>query len=44
LLFILYMNDLPPTINTLTETIIFADDTSVIIYKKNLMISVQNQT
>jgi hypothetical protein len=35
LLFILYINDLPLTINTLTETIIFDDDTSVIISNKN---------
>jgi hypothetical protein len=44
LLFIIYINDLPPTINTLTEPIIFTDDTSVIISNKNLMISVQHQT
>jgi hypothetical protein len=30
LAFIIYINDLPPTINTLPETIIFADDTNVI--------------
>jgi hypothetical protein len=35
LLFIININDLPPTINTLTEPIIFADDTSVIISNKN---------
>jgi hypothetical protein len=35
LLFILYINDLLPTINTLTETIIFSDDTSAIIPNKN---------
>jgi hypothetical protein len=34
LLFIIYINDLPPTINTLANPIIFADDTSVIIYSK----------
>jgi hypothetical protein len=33
---ILYISDLPPTINTLTEPIIFADDTSVIISNKNV--------
>jgi hypothetical protein len=34
-LFILYINDLPPTINTLTEPIIFVDDTSAIIPNKH---------
>jgi hypothetical protein len=34
--FITYMNDLHPTINTLTIPIIFADDTNVIISSKNL--------
>jgi hypothetical protein len=34
LLFIIYTNDLPPTISTLSEPIIFADDTSVIISSK----------
>jgi hypothetical protein len=34
LFFIIYINDLPPTINTLSEPI-FADDTSVIISTKN---------
>jgi hypothetical protein len=37
LLFIIYINDLLPTINTLTAPIIFADDTSVIISSKNLV-------
>jgi hypothetical protein len=36
LLFMIYINDLPPTINTLAIPIIFADDTSVIISSKNL--------
>jgi hypothetical protein len=36
LLFIIYINDLPPTVNTLAIPIIFADDTSVIISSKNL--------
>jgi hypothetical protein len=36
LLFIIYTNDLPPKINTLSEPIIFSDDTSVIIYNKNV--------
>jgi len=35
LLFTVYKTDLPPTINTLLETILFADNTSVIIYSKN---------
>jgi hypothetical protein len=34
LLFIIYINDLPPTINTLANPIIFADNTSVIISSK----------
>ncbi|PNF23822.1 hypothetical protein B7P43_G15913 [Cryptotermes secundus] len=34
LLFIIYINDLPPTINFSSEPIIFADDTSVIISSK----------
>jgi hypothetical protein len=33
---ITYMDDLPPTINTLAMPIIFADDTSIIISSKNL--------
>jgi hypothetical protein len=36
LLFMLYINDLPPAINTFSVPIIFADDTSVIISSKNL--------
>jgi hypothetical protein len=35
LLFLMYMNDLPPTINILSEPILFADDNSVIISSKN---------
>jgi hypothetical protein len=35
LAFIIYINDLPQTINTLTEPIIFANDTNVIISNKN---------
>jgi hypothetical protein len=31
LLFIIYINDLPPTISSLSEPVILADDTSVII-------------
>jgi hypothetical protein len=30
------MNDLPPTINTLSEPIIITDDTSVVISSKNV--------
>jgi hypothetical protein len=30
-----YINDLPPTINTLSEPTLFTDDTSVIISSKN---------
>jgi hypothetical protein len=36
LLFIIYINNLPPTIKTLAIPLIFADDTSVIISSKNL--------
>jgi hypothetical protein len=36
LLFIIYINDLPPIINILGAPIIFADDMSVIISSKNL--------
>jgi hypothetical protein len=36
LLFIIYINDLPPTLKTLSIPIILADDTSVIISGKNL--------
>jgi hypothetical protein len=36
LLFIIYINGLPPTINTLVIPIIFANVTSVIISSKNL--------
>jgi hypothetical protein len=35
LLFLIYINDSPPTINTLSEPILFTDDTSVIIYSNN---------
>jgi hypothetical protein len=34
LLFIMYINDLPPTISSLSEPIIFTDDASVIISSK----------
>jgi hypothetical protein len=35
LLFILYINDLPPTMNTLSEAILFVVDTSLIISSKH---------
>jgi hypothetical protein len=35
LLFVVYINHLPPTINTFSEPVLFADDTSVIIPSKN---------
>jgi hypothetical protein len=35
LLFVIYINDLPPTINNLSKPTIFADDTSVLISSKN---------
>jgi hypothetical protein len=41
LLFLIYINYLPPTINTLSQPILFADDTSVIISSKNFMTSPQ---
>jgi hypothetical protein len=34
LLFIICINDFPPTINTLSEFVIFADDSTVIISSK----------
>jgi hypothetical protein len=36
LLFIIYINDLPPTVNTSSIPIAFADDTTVIFSSKNL--------
>jgi hypothetical protein len=35
-IFIIYINDLPPTINTLAIPVIFADDTSFVITSENL--------
>jgi len=35
LLFIIYINDLPLTINSLSEPVLFPDDTSVIISSRN---------
>jgi hypothetical protein len=35
LLFLIYINDLPPTVNTLSEPILFPDETSVIISSKS---------
>jgi hypothetical protein len=35
LLFIIYINDPPPTINTLAELILFTDDTSIIKFNKH---------
>jgi hypothetical protein len=35
LLFIIYINDLPPTVSILSQPIIFTDDTSVIIFYTN---------
>jgi hypothetical protein len=35
LLIIIYISDLPLTINSLTEPVLFADDTSVIISNRN---------
>ena len=36
LLFIIYINDLPLRINSVSEPILFADDTSVIISRRNI--------
>jgi hypothetical protein len=36
LLFLLYINDLSRTINRVAESILFADDTSIVIYNSNL--------
>jgi hypothetical protein len=35
LLFVIYINDLPPTINTLSEPLIFADNASAIVSGEN---------
>jgi hypothetical protein len=43
-LFIIYINDLYPTINTLSEPILFTDDTSVIISSKNLNLFAMSNT
>jgi len=34
---LVYINDLPLQINSLAEPILFADDTSVIIYNRNFI-------
>jgi hypothetical protein len=36
LLFIIHKNDLPRKINSISKPLLFADDTSVIIYNRNL--------
>jgi hypothetical protein len=36
LFFVIYTNDLPLKINSVSETILFADDTSAVITGKNL--------
>jgi hypothetical protein len=41
LLFIIYINDLPTRIKPLSESEVFADDTSVIISNQMFMISLQ---
>lgn len=42
LLFILYINDLPRTLNNISISVLFADDTSFIIINKN-SINFQNK-
>ena len=37
-LFFVYINDLPLRINSLSEPILFADDTSVIISNRNFIV------
>ena len=37
LLFLIYINDLPRTLNNISIPVLFADDTSVIITDKNSM-------
>jgi hypothetical protein len=44
LLYIIYINDLPPATNTLSVPIIFTDATSVTISTEHSMISVLCQT
>jgi hypothetical protein len=41
LLFIIYINDLPPRIRPLSEPVVFADDTSAIISNQMFMISLR---
>jgi hypothetical protein len=36
LLFLIYINDLPSTINEISDTVLFADDTSIIISNPDL--------
>jgi len=44
LIFIIYINNLPTTINTLSEPILLADDTCVIISSKNVDFSTMSNT
>jgi hypothetical protein len=37
LLFLLYINDLPETISDLAKPVLFADDTSILIFDRNFM-------
>jgi hypothetical protein len=42
LLFLLYINDLPKSINDSAEMVLFADDTSIIVTSPNLIKFVNN--
>ena len=42
-IFIVYINDFPLRIRPLSEPVVFADDTSVIISNQTFMISLQHQ-
>jgi hypothetical protein len=43
LFFVLYINNLPLRVNSVSKPLLFADDTSFIISSKNLKVSLQLQ-